>query len=153
MPVTDFATQADEIARLFRDLSMALDRYRAEHVGDLTDEERRRLADNAQHLDDFSEQLTCGAIVDGLAGLQAYIDRIVQSTQEARQAVDTAVQVEKVLSIMASAVSLAAAVVCGNPATVASAVMGLLSTIGSDAQAAAAPSPKRKSQGAGATKY
>jgi hypothetical protein len=134
------AAQADQLGDLFLKLSMTCDAYRADHAGELSLDDRHRLADIAQHLDDFSEAFTAQAITATLASIQVNISNISDATKDAQRAVKTAAKIQEVFSIGGAAVALAASIVTLNPGTIASAAAGLVSAIGGAvAPAGAAP--------------
>ncbi|MGO4885296.1 MAG: hypothetical protein ACLP59_31395 [Bryobacteraceae bacterium] len=129
MSPSDIATQASQLADLFMQLSMALDKYRAAHATELTSDERHQLADNAQHLDDFSEQFTAEAIGATLAGIQANVNNIIKATKDAQKAIKTVAAIEKVVAITSAAVALGASIASGNPGTIASAAGALAESV------------------------
>jgi hypothetical protein len=130
MSPDDTAAQARQLASQFLQLSMAVDRVRADKLTTLSQDDLHRLSDCAQHLDDFAMQFTAQAISATLASIQGSLANIMGATADAKKAIKTAKTIQNVASIAAAAVVLGAAIASGNPATIASAASGLVSSIG-----------------------
>jgi|HubBroStandDraft_1064217.scaffolds.fasta_scaffold312568_1 hypothetical protein len=118
--------QADQLADLFRQLSVTLDEFRAAHMNLLSGDQSNQLADNAQRLDDFAEQFTGQAIAETLASIQGNINNITAAMKDAQRAVNAATKVERVASLAAAAIALGGSIAAGKFGTILSAV-GFLS--------------------------
>src|ERR1700689_163536 len=92
------ASQASELANQFLQLSMAVDQVRQANLTKLSPDDRQRLSDCAQHLDDFAMQFTAQSIAATLASIQANLKNIMGATADAQKAIKTANTIEKVAS-------------------------------------------------------
>jgi len=128
--------QAAQLADLFLQLSMTVDQVRAKPG--VSDAESQSLGTVARQLDELSEQLNAAAIAQILQGIQPEINRIIQTTKDAQQAIKTIGSIQKVFSIAGAALTLAAAFVAGNPTTILSAAAGVATAIGGGSAPASA---------------
>lgn len=121
--------QAEQLADGFLQLSMTLDQIRATDSS-LSDADAQTLGTIARQLDELSDQLNAAAIVGILQSIQPNINNIIQTTKDAQNAIKTIGKIQKIVSIGGAALTLAAAIVSGNPATVLSAAAGVVKAIG-----------------------
>jgi hypothetical protein len=122
----DPAAEATELATLFSDLSQAVDEYRlADHTPPLSMGNRARLKDEAQVLENRSYHFTAQAIGATLQSVQADLEKIKDTTEQAAQQLGKLEDFAKVISITVSASSLAGAIAAGNPGLIIGAAQDL----------------------------
>src|SRR5579871_6692715 len=120
--------QAAQLSDLFLKLSIAIDQVR-DTAPALSAEQVQMLGTVARHLDELSEQLNAAAIADILQRIQPNIAQIVQATKDAQQAVKTIKKIENVVAIATASLTLATAILAGNPQTILSAAAGVASAV------------------------
>jgi hypothetical protein len=122
----DPAPEAGDLAKLFSDLSQAVDEYRlADHTPPLSMETLARLKDEAQVLENRSHHFTAQAIGATLNSVQSHLDKIKRTTEEAAKQLGKLESFAKVISIAVAASSLATAIAAGNPGVIIGAVQDL----------------------------
>lgn len=131
MPVSK--DQARELAKSFRDFSVALGDYRFANWGSLTAAQRQKLEDLEWTLLNTSSDLVTTAVGLALDDVQADLEALTRATSRARAALKTVQDVKNVLSIAAGVLALGgaivAAVVSKDPAPVLAAAGGLAGTL------------------------
>jgi hypothetical protein len=131
MPTGAGATPQQQAARLsdlFLKLSIAIDRVR-DTAPTLTPEQVQTLGTVARHLDEISGQLNAAAIGEILQRIQPNLNQIVKATQDAQLAVKTIRKIEGVVAIATASLTLATAILAGNPQTILSAAAGVASAV------------------------
>ena len=92
---------ARQLAALFAQMCDSVDAYRTHHFGELTAEERERLEQQIQRLQDVHDDLTSTAIQDTLAAIKGDLDHIILVTSQAQQTLahlNTFAEVIKIVS-------------------------------------------------------
>jgi len=120
--------QAAQLSDLFLKLSIAIDQVR-DNTPALTADQVQTLGTVARHLDEISGQLNAAAVAQILQRIQPNINQIVQATKDAQQAVKTIKKIENVVAIATASLSLATAILAGNPQTILSAAAGVGSAV------------------------
>jgi hypothetical protein len=130
--------QADQLSDLFLQLSMTLDQIRTTNPDA---PQAQSLGTISRQLDELSDQLNAAGIAQTLQNIQPNINNIIQVTKDAQNQVKTIKDIQKVFSIAGAALTLAASIVSGNPATIISAAAGVATAIGGGTGAAPAGAP------------
>jgi hypothetical protein len=127
-PMPDPENIAAQLSDDFLQMSMAIDQIRATSTN-LSDADAQRLGMTARQLDELSDQLNAAAVAQILASIQPQLASITQATQAAKDALKKAENIQKDFNIAGAALTLAAAILAGNPSTIASAVGGVVSAV------------------------
>jgi hypothetical protein len=126
----DPATEADNLANIFFSLSQAVDNFRfAPRNPPLTDVQASRLKDESQALDDRAHHFTAEAIGATLQSIQGNLVDIKSLTAKVKQQVQNLNEVDKVITIVTSALSLGTAIAAGNVPNIMSAAQALAGEI------------------------
>jgi hypothetical protein len=129
----DPAAEANNLASLFYSLSEAVDDFRLTPrdppLAPLDPTSAGRLKDEAQALDDRAHYFTAQAIGATLQAIQPNLANIKTLTAEAQQQVNIANAVDKVITVVTSALSLGTAIAAGNVTSIASAAQALAQTL------------------------
>src|ERR1700733_3387547 len=115
--------QAGQLSSLFLPLSMTLDQIRASTSNTA---QAQSLGTISRQLDELSDELNAAAIAQTLQSIQPNIANIIQITKDAQNQVKSINDIQKVFSIAGAALTLAASIVGGNPATILSAASGVV---------------------------
>ena len=122
----DQATEANNLANGFYALSQATDDFRfAARNPPLTDAQAALLKDESQALDDRAHYFTAEAIGATLQIIQEDLSNIKVLTAQAKQQVQNLNDVDKVIKIVTSALSLGTAIAAGNVPSILSAAQAL----------------------------
>ena len=126
----DPATEANNLANIFFSLSQALDSFRfAPRNPPLTPTQAARLKDESQALDDRAHHFTAEAIGATLQAIQGDLASIKTLTAQAKQQVQKLNDVDKVIKVVTSALSLGTAIAAGNLGNIQSAVEALAQAV------------------------
>ena len=126
----DPVAEANSLANSFYALSQAVDSFRFSSINPpLTAMQSGQLKDESQALDNRAHYFTAQAIGATLQAIQGNLANIKKLTAEAQQQVQTLNDVDKVIKIVTSALSLGAAIAAGNIASIGSAVQALAGTV------------------------
>jgi hypothetical protein len=128
MPI-DPVKQAEELARIFFNLSNAVDDFRLRNFNALLPADRQRLKEQAQALDTRGQQATADALGAILQGIQPHLSNIKQATQDAQDALTHLNDVAKGIAIVDSAVALVGSIMAGDLGSIADNVRGLVNTV------------------------
>jgi ABC-type transporter Mla subunit MlaD len=132
----DQAAEANALANRFYELSDAVDDFRlAPRDPRLDDLRAGRLKDEAQALENRAHYFTAKAIGATLDAIQAELGDIKTLTKQVKQQVEALDDVDKVINIVTSALSLGTAIAAGDPGSIASAVKALAGASGLDGHA------------------
>jgi hypothetical protein len=126
----DPATETDNLANIFFSLSQAVDNFRfAPRNPPLTDAQASRLKDESQALDDRAHHFTAEAIGATLQSIQGNLTNIKSLTANVKHQVQNLNDVDKVIKIVTSALTLGTAIAAGNVPTILSATQALAGAI------------------------
>ena len=118
----DAAETARQLADLFAQAAKAIDDYRAQHLKQLTPQQRMDLEEAIGKIDDVHDECTADAIAATLESIQSDLDRIAGVTAQAQQALQHLETVEKVTKIASAVAELGAAIMSGNYGAIPSAI-------------------------------
>ena len=104
------STEAFELSRLFRELSVVLGNYRYEHWSKLKKREREAIESAEWSLLNSASDMTTMAVGLVLDESEASFDKLKAATGKARGAIRTLKTARKVVDVATAAVGLAAAV-------------------------------------------
>jgi len=104
------ADQLRQVAAEFQRMSEAVDDFRQQHFDALTADQRARLEQFVQRLDDIHDQLTGLAIDKTLDALRGDLDRIASVTTQAQQALKHLNTVAEIVKIVSAAAELGQAI-------------------------------------------
>lgn len=113
------ATEAFELSKEFRDLSISLGNYRFANWQKLTSTQRRDLEDEEWSLLNSSSDMTTKAVGLALDESEINVKGIKKSVSTAKRAIKKLKKVGKVIHLATATVSLAAAVVSKDPGAIA----------------------------------
>lgn len=117
----DPVAEANNLANSFYALSQAVDNFRfATKNSPLTDIQAGQLKDESQALDNRAHYFTAQAIGATLQAIQSDLANIKTLTAQAQQQVQNLNDVDKVIKIATSVLSLGAAIAAGNVACILS---------------------------------
>ncbi len=85
-----------------------------QHFQELAPEERLRLEQLIQQLDDFCDQFTARAIQDTLDAIQSDLDRIVNVTGQAEESLKHLKTVAEITALVSAAADLAGDIMTGD---------------------------------------
>jgi hypothetical protein len=126
----DPAAEANNLANLFYSLSQAVDDFRlTDRTPPLSPTEAGRLKDESQGLDDRAHYFTAQAIGATLQSIQANLTDIKELTAEAQTQVNELDDVDKVIGIVTSVLSLGTAIAAGNVPSILAAANALDGTL------------------------
>jgi len=126
----DPAAQALELAKLFNDVSFAIDEYRlSEQDPPLSKSEKSRLKNVAQGMEDSAHYLTAEAIGATLEAIQPQLDNIKLITIQAKTQLEVLKDAEKVIVVATLALNLGTAMAAGNPLSIIAAADELAETL------------------------
>lgn len=128
--------QSRELARQYFLLSRSVGDYQFSHLGNLTDDEQAALNVVKHRLSDASIHFTAVSIRTSLNDLQPVLDRIEAVTMKALAAVHRLEDVQRVLSVAASAVTLSGAILAGDPGGIFEAAVNVVDAIAPKAETA-----------------
>ena len=129
------ADEARKLADFFAESSKALDDYRIRHLNELTGEQRTRLEQVIQKLDDAHDECTADAIEDTLKKMQSDLEQIARVTGQAQQALKHLNTVQEVVKVASAISGLAQAILTGDYAGIPSALVEIGQTISKKADA------------------
>lgn len=112
--MSNSSDQAQQLADLFSRISDAVDQYRTRQFDTLTPQERDRLEDLIQQLDDIHDRFTATAIQDTLNAIRDDLGRITQITDEARQSVEHLNTTAEVVKLVSAVAELGEAIIVGD---------------------------------------
>jgi hypothetical protein len=122
----DPVSEANNLANSFYGLSQALDTFRfAARNPPLPAVQAGQLKDESQALDNRAHYFTAQAIGATLQAIQSDLANIKTLTSQAQQQVQSLKDVDRVIKIVTSALSLGAAIAAGNVANIESSVQAL----------------------------
>jgi hypothetical protein len=113
------STDAFELSRRFRDLSVSLGDYRFANWNDLTPIRRRFLEDSEWSLLNASSDMVSAAVGLVLDETEASFTDLVKASDKAAQAIKTLSAVRGIIKIAAAAIGLAGAIVAREPVAIA----------------------------------
>lgn len=119
--------QAFALAQSFHDLSVELGNYRFRVHHELTPGQRRRLEDLQFDLLNTSTQFNALSISLALDDLEETLEDISAATDRMNKAIKKLKDVQRVIAIATSAVTLGAAIISMNPGAIADALGGVAS--------------------------
>lgn len=126
----DPVSEANNLANIFFSLSQAVDTFRfAPRTPPLTSTQAARLKDESQALDDRAHHFTAEAIGATLQTIQGDLANIKTLTAQAKQQVQNLNDVDKVIKIVTSALSVGTAIAAGNVPNILSAMQALAGTV------------------------
>ena len=126
----DPAAEANNLANSFYQLSQAVDSFRfATRNPPLSAIQAGQLKDESQALDNRAHYFTAQAIGATLQSIQANLANIKTLTAQAQQQVQNLNDVDKVLKIVTSALTLGTAIAAGNVPSILSAANALAGVV------------------------
>jgi hypothetical protein len=126
-------SDAADLASLFLQWSRAVDDYRDSNSGTWTPDQKLRLKDFSDNLDDISTHFTLADVAETIASLQGEVNQIKTLTAQAKETIKRLSTVDKVTKVVAAVVALGLSAESGN-------IGGVLGAIGDFTKATAAPS-------------
>jgi len=108
------ADQAFELAREFHNLAVSVGNYRFDNWDNLTANQRKRLEDLQWTLMNYSSDFIAQGISLTVDNLQGALNKLVNATSEANDAIKNIKVVNKVVAIATSATILGASIMSGN---------------------------------------
>lgn len=123
------ANQARDLAKTFRDLSVALGEYRFANWTSLTKGQRDDFEDAEWTLLNYSSDFITQAVGLTLDETQTSLKNIQDATTEALKAVNTIKKINKVIVVIGAMIKLGAAIVSENPSLIASATGDLVTAV------------------------
>lgn len=136
------ADEARNLAALFAQTSEAVDDYRTRHLNQLTVDQRTRLEQIIQKLDDAHDECTADAIADTLNQMQSDLGQIAKVTGQAQHALKHLNTVQEVVNVASAISELAEAIMTGDYAGIPSALVDIGQTISKKADAAGTAAPQ-----------
>jgi hypothetical protein len=131
MTPIDPAKQAEELAKIFFNLSNAVDAFRVNNYDALSPADRQRLKDQAQALDTRGQQCTADALAAILQGIQSHLADIKKATRNAQDALAHLNDVAKGIAIVDFVVGLVGSIVSGDLGSIGDNVQGLYQAVSS----------------------
>lgn len=125
----DSADQVRQLAGLFSQMSETVDAYRTQHFTQLTPEERDRLEQLIQQLDDIHDGFTAIAIQDTLNAIRDDLNQITTVTTEAQQSLHHLNTVAHVLKVVSAAAELGSAIITADYGAIPQAIKDLAQAI------------------------
>ena len=126
-PITQLDALA--LAKLFKEAALAVGQYQLDQWDALATSQRRELTDTEYAILDHSQNLITAAVGVQLAATQSSLGDIQQATALATQAIQRLQEFKQVLAVAAGLVALGAAVVTGNPGSIAAVVSSVLALV------------------------
>jgi hypothetical protein len=108
------ADQAFELANEFHNLAVSVGNYRFDNWDDLTPTQRKRLEDLQWTLMNYSSDFIAQGISLTVDNLQGALNKLVNATSEANDAIKKIKVVNKVVAIATAATILGASIMSGN---------------------------------------
>ncbi len=108
------ADRARQLASLFSEMSETVDAYRTQHFDQLTAEERERLEQFIQQLDDIHDGFTAVAIQQTLDAIRGDLDRITEVTAKAQQSLRHLNTIAEIAKVVSAAAELGEAILTGD---------------------------------------
>jgi len=128
------ADQARQLADLFSQMADTVGAYRDAHYSELAPDERLKLEQQIQQLDDFCDQFTAEAIQATLETIQGDLDRIVSVTRDAGQALKHLTKIAEISSILSSVADLAYDITAADYGAVPGAIQDIVGAVQKSAQ-------------------
>ncbi len=122
-------TDALALAKLFKEAALAVGQYQLDHWDALAENQRRELTDTEYAILDHSQNLITAAVGVQLDATRTALAEIQQATALATQAIQKLQELKQVLAVAAGLVALGAAVVTGNPGSIATVVSSVLALV------------------------
>jgi hypothetical protein len=129
MPI-DPVKQAEDLARIFFDLSNAVDAFRLSNYGAISPDDQQKLKDQAQALDTRGQQYTADALSAILQGIQPHLANIKKAARDAQDALAHLKDVAKGFAIVDCAVALVGSIATSDLGSIGDNVKGLFEAIG-----------------------
>ena len=126
-PITQLDALA--LAKLFKEAALAVGQYQLDHWDALAENQRRELTDTEYAILDHSQNLITAAVGVQLDATRTALAEIQQATALATQAIQKLQELKQVLAVAAGLVALGAAVVTGNPGSIATVVSSVLALV------------------------
>jgi|GEM_PF-2914722 len=135
------ADQARKLADLFANMAQSVDAYRSQHFEELSPDDRARLEDCIQKLDDSHDKFTAVAIQDTLNAIQDDLDRVVSVTTQAEQALKHLKTVAEISKVVSAAAELAMTIATADYGAIPSAIQDVVQAVQNDSTPGADKNP------------
>ena len=132
MPTTELTrTQMNQLRDAYLDLSSNLGQYRIQNMGDLSISEINRLKDFEHTFSNISQNFNLQSVklLLGSNDVAQAVTNINDTTKDLNEAVKKLKGIKKLIGIATAAVTLAGAVISGNPQAIGQSIAGVVVAI------------------------
>jgi len=119
-------SDAADLSSLYFQWSQAVDDYREKNASTLTSDQKVRLKDLSNHLDDLSTHFTLADVAGNIASIQAEVNQIKTVTANAKKTLKRLNTVDMVMKGVAAVVAMGLSASSGNAGGVLGGVDDLL---------------------------
>jgi hypothetical protein len=123
------ADEAQQLADLFSKLADEVDAFRNAHYDDLSPAERADLEEKIQQLYDFHDKFAGDAIQNTLDAMQGDLNELTRVTTQAKDALQHLETVQRVVSVVAAAATLAEDIVTADYGAIPDALHSLTQAV------------------------
>lgn len=123
------ADQLRQVAAQFEHMAEAVDDFRQQHFDELTADQRARLEQFVQQLDDIHDQITALAIDKTLDALRGDLDRIASATMQAQQALKHLNTVAEIVKVVSAAAELGEAIATADYGAIPQAIEDIVQAV------------------------
>lgn len=130
--MSNTADQARELAALFSQMADTVDAYRTQHFSELSLQDRVRLEEKIQQLEDIHDRFEALAIGDTLQAIQTDLNQITAVTTQAKDSLKRLETVRQIIGVVSAAAELGADIASGDYGAIPQAIEDLTAAVGAN---------------------